>query len=82
MKISLHEYKVWRQKLTPLKIDIIIQWKVPYVEENLSNSIKEGQYFKITQCRDPIIGRKEIDADLVYDLIACSKNGVLNLNTK
>lgn len=75
MKRSLHEYKIWRQSLIPLENEVILQWNRPYYGVNSKDQIKVGQCFKITKCRDPLIGEKKCSGDLVYDLISCSKNG-------
>lgn len=75
-KDSLHGYKQWRTSITALPVGTIIEWVVGYQGCTDATSIKAGSCYKIVETMSGMkSGSSDIDADRVYKLVLCSRNG-------
>lgn len=76
MSGNLHEYHSWRKSIVPLSEGTILLWNQGYDGLTLGSSIKSGTYMKIIKLTGPVVGEAKCNADKIYHLVSCSKNGV------
>lgn len=73
---SLHGYKLWRESITALPVGTIIEWVVGYQGCSIDTSVKSGVHYKIIGTMSGTKSfPKDIDADRVYKLVLCHRNG-------
>jgi len=72
---DLYGYKRWRKNLIPLETETVLHWTKDYNGDTLRNSIKAGQYTKITYVRKSNGISDMATADWVYTLVLCTKDG-------